>query len=259
MTAEKSTRERRFNTRKQQGQALTENEADLLKHSTDKEKDEFFARITPLLQPLKDYLERRLRIASLFQQIRTPTITSEDLLDRVILEAYKRFETRPKDLTLEMWLYQIATQVADDYVKRAEKRDARRVSYESLRGRELRTLEELAQVSADAEGEPYLAEDMDDSEYEIPEVNPPTTSETPEENLEKKEELELIVNALSSIPRRDLIVFELYAVEGFSADEVSKIMNITPSEVNEIVSRVRRTALSRLGATGTNVPKEKAS
>jgi RNA polymerase sigma factor (sigma-70 family) len=245
--------------RQAQGLALTQNEAHLLRHSTDKNKDEFFRQITPLLQPLKNYIERRLRSAYLFQELRTPIVTSDDLLDDVILEAYRKFETKPKDLTLEMWLYQIANRIVEGYIQRTAPRDARRRSAESLRGRELRTLEELGQVTADTEGEPWLAEDLDDAEYQVPEVSAPTTDETPEERLEKKEQLQMVLDALSDVPQRDLAVFQLHAMEGFSPGEIAKIMNIPPNEVTEIVDRVRKTVLSRLNAAGVDAPKRKAS
>lgn len=254
MSEQKSVNTERFASRRAQSKELSKIEPNLLRNSADRNREDFFQQIVPHIQPLKNYIRRRLKIAYLLAQIQTPTETTGDLVDEIILEAYNNIENRPKNLSLEEWLYQIANRVVETYIKRAEQRDRKRRSYESLGRRELRTLEELEQVTADTEGEPYLTEDLDDGEYELPELDSPVSEETPEEELEKKEQIELILSALANLPRQELTVFQLYAMEGFSPEEIAKIMDISPGEVSRIVRDVRSTVLSRLGD-----PNQKAS
>jgi hypothetical protein len=66
---------------------LREREGRLGKLAAQQKKEEFFNQITPLLQPLKAYIKRRLRVAYLTLQIRKPVYTSDDILDEVILES----------------------------------------------------------------------------------------------------------------------------------------------------------------------------
>jgi hypothetical protein len=46
-------------------------------------KGAFFTQIISLLQPLKSYIKRRLRMTYLEQQILTPRQTTGDILDQV--------------------------------------------------------------------------------------------------------------------------------------------------------------------------------
>jgi DNA-directed RNA polymerase specialized sigma24 family protein len=42
--------------------------------------------------------------------------TSDDLLDEVVLEAYQNFDRRPKELSLEEWLYRLANDAVEHYI-----------------------------------------------------------------------------------------------------------------------------------------------
>jgi DNA-directed RNA polymerase specialized sigma24 family protein len=106
-------------------------------------------------------------------EIRTPLYTSGDLLDEVILHAYQNYEKRPQELSLEQWLYRIANNVLKHYVGQKKTEEAEYKSLERLQAKELRTLEELPEVTADVEGRPWLAEDLDDSEWDVREFMPP--------------------------------------------------------------------------------------
>jgi RNA polymerase sigma factor (sigma-70 family) len=248
------------NARSQQSEALRQKEGQLAalasgqqpqsgKAQTDKvqNKQEFFHEIIPLLSPLKTYIKRRLRIAYLDLQIRTPVYTSDDILDRVVLRAYDSYEKKPPDLTLEQWLYRIANEILENYLRKRHSTDARRRSLETLQQKELSTLEEQP-ITADVEGEPWLPEDLDDGEIPPREFNAPVDEDDPEKQLERDEEVSQIVRALSHVPERDRIVFELFAVEGFSKEEVAKIYDVPPDEVPRIADRVREQLLRELEA-----------
>ena len=222
-------------------------EDELAALARERKRDEFFAKITPLLKPLKNYIKRRLRVAYLDMRIRTPVYASGDILDEVILRAYESYQHKPTSLTLEQWLYQLANQVLESYVNQRASSDARRRSLETLTAKELSTLEE--RPTADAEGEPVLEEDLDDISSHQRDFLPPHDDQTPERIWENKEELEEIIRALARLPERDQLVFELYAREGFSAEEVGQILNIPPAEVRAIADRVREVVLGRLQPT----------
>ena len=83
------------------GEILKEREAELGELASQGKQDEFFREIIPLLKPLRSYIKRRLRIAYLTQQMRTPVLSSVDMLDDAVLEAYEKFNRKPKRLTLE--------------------------------------------------------------------------------------------------------------------------------------------------------------
>jgi RNA polymerase sigma factor (sigma-70 family) len=248
-------RQTRFaGTRPAKKEALRQKEPELQRLVSEGKKDEFFRQIVPLLLSLKSYIKRRLRIAYLSEEIRTPVVTSGDILDDVVLEAYQEYATRPPDLTLEQWLYQIANRTLDRYHGRQQKTQRRRRILETLEQSELGTLEEI-RFTADAEGEPWLPEDLDDSEIQPRDLKVPADRDTPEAQLERKEGLRQLFNALFRIPERDRTVFDLAVIEGFSCGAVAKMSGIPETEVREIVERVKRQLRDRLERqTGLSTP-----
>lgn len=224
--------------REQQGTALRCKEAELGRLAELHNREEFFKQILPLIEPLKDYVKRRLRIVYLDLEVRTPVETTGDILDRVIFKAYAEFRRKPMDLTLEQWLYQLADRILQSYIQRRKRIDARRRSLETLTKTELRTLEES--ITSDAEGEPWLVEDLDDAEIEQREFTPPADTENdPEKELERKEEVDMVLRTLSKVTERDRAIFELVTVEGFSEDVVSRMYRIPADKVRQIVKSVR--------------------
>jgi RNA polymerase sigma factor (sigma-70 family) len=236
--------------RQQQANALQEKQATLGRLAAEHNKEEFFRQIIPFLRPIQDYLKRRLRIAYQDLQIRTPLATSGDLLDEVILEAYENYDRKPPDLSLEQWLYQITNKKVDAYIARQSSTEKRRRSLETLTQTELRTLEEMP-ISADADAEPWLPEDLDDSEIQALDFNPPADTDTPEAELERKERLQIILRALARLPAEDLLVFDLFAIEGLPKESVARIANVpadqVPTTAERVKARVLREVDSQLG------------
>ena len=225
--------------REQQGAALRSKEEELGRLANRQERQEFFQQILPLLDPLKDYVRRRLRIAYLELAVRTPVETTGDILGRVIFKAYRDFGRKPPDLSLEHWLYQLADRVLKSYIQSRKRTEMRRRSLETLTKTELRGLEE--QVTADADAEPWLVEDLDDAEIEQREFMPPADAgNDPETLAELSQEVDIVLQVLSKVPERDRAVFELVVVEGFSEDDVSRMYKIPLDEVRQIVERVRK-------------------
>lgn len=229
----------RIQERERQGQQLGEYDAELGRLAAEKKKEEFFQRITPLLGPLKQYIKRQLRAAYFSQQLRTELYTSGDILDQAILNAYENYDKKPAELTLEEWLYRVANNAVERYVKKRASHEKRRKSLESLRQQELRTLEEVERMTADAEREPYLVEDLDDAELDEREPNPPSDAETPEQELEREQTALQLIASLSAQPEPDRTVFELSVIEGFSKEAVARITGVKADDVPQIANKVR--------------------
>jgi RNA polymerase sigma factor (sigma-70 family) len=225
--------------RLEQGARLRDSESDLQELASRGQRNDFFERVMPLLSPLREYIERRFRIAYLSQLLAETAYTSGDLLDEVVFEAYRNFPKKPKDLSLEQWLYRMANEKLDRYFKRMFARNRRRRSLESLAEKEESTLEE--RLSTDAEGEVMLEEDLPDSEYQLqPEFSPPAYESDPLKTIERREEMQAIMSALARFSQRERMIFELFAVEGFKPDDIAKIANASPEEVKRTLEQVRQ-------------------
>ena len=226
---------------------MRDREVALGKLSAQQHKDEFFQQITPLLQPLQSYIKRRLRIAYLTLQVRTPVYTSGDILDEVLLRAYDNYGKKPETLTLEEWLYQIGNERLEKYFRKRTATEARLEGLEMLQQNELSTLEEIP-FTADADGEVWFLEDLDDSEYQPPAFAPPASQSDPEKQLERKEEVRRLLRAFSRVPEQERIVFELFVVEGFPKEVVARICKIPPNEVPHTAAKVREQVLCEIKA-----------
>jgi RNA polymerase sigma factor (sigma-70 family) len=224
--------------RQRQKQVLSHKEPELRRLAAERNREEFFHQIVPLLGALKGYIKRRLRIAYLTSQIRTPVNTSGDILDETVLQAYRDYVRRPRELSLEQWLYQIANRKLERYISKQKSREARHKSLETLSQAELATLEEMP-ITADTEGEIWLPEDLDDSEYAARNFDTPADGSNPEGELERREKLRQILEALCRLPERDRLVFDLVAIEGFSHDSASKILDVPRDEIRKVVKRAK--------------------
>ena len=234
--------------RSRQREGLRQKEPELQRLAAEKNKKEFFRQILPLLRPLQSYIKRRLRIAYDELEIRTPVATSGDILDEVVLEAYNEYANQPQNLSLEQWLYQIANRKLDNYLSKQKKREKRRASLETLSQSELRTLEEMP-ITADVEGEPWLPEDLDDSEFQPREIKSPADDEAnPEAMLERKEQLQRIFDALCRLPERERLVFDLVVLEGFSKESAAKILGLSGNDVSKLLDRARAQLRAQLEA-----------
>jgi RNA polymerase sigma factor (sigma-70 family) len=213
-------------------------EKELRKLASEGKRDEFFREIIPLLKPLRSYIKRRLRGARLTQRANIPVLSSVDMLDDVVLEAYEKFNRKPKRLTLEQWLYRLANEELVRYVSMRRSTEKRRESLETLTQTELRTLEEMP-ITADADGEVWFPEELDDSEYQALEFLPPAFDDTPEQQLERREQILEIIRTLAKLSERERTVFELHVVEGFSKGAVARISGVSTDEVPRIAEKVK--------------------
>jgi len=65
------------------------------------------------------------------------------------------------------------------------------------------------------------------------------SSDNPEKGFEKTELFELINKAISELPELSKLAIQLREIEGYSTDEIAKIMDTTVGNVRVILSRAR--------------------
>jgi len=141
--------------------------------------------------------------------------------------------------------YRIANEILERYLAKRKSTEARRESLETLTQAELRSLEEP--ITADAEGEVVLVEDLDDIEYHQRDFVPPAHYQSdPLAELEREEEALQILQALSRLQERERVVFELFVIEGFSKEAVAKIYHIPPDEVPRMADKVKAQVLREI-------------
>jgi RNA polymerase sigma factor (sigma-70 family) len=159
-------------------------------------------------------------------------------------------------LTLEQWLYRLANEELDRYVSKGRPTEKRRKNLETLTQTELRTLEQMP-ITADADGEVWFPEELDDSEYQALEFLPPAFDDTPEQQLERREQIVEIIRTLAKLSERERTVFELYVVEGFSKGAVARISGVPTDQVPRIAEKVKEHIRLAIGESGIEGKKRK--
>jgi RNA polymerase sigma factor (sigma-70 family) len=94
-------------------------------------------------------------------------------------------------------------------------------------------------ITADADGEVWFPEELDDSECQALEFLPPAFDDTSEQQLERREQILEIIRTLAKLSERERTVFELYVVEGFSKGAVARISGVPTDEVPRIAEKVK--------------------
>jgi len=74
----------------------------------------------------------------------------------------------------------------------------------------------------------------------------PADVELPDEALNKKEQKEILLEAINSLDERDRLIITLYYYENLNYKEISEVLNITVSRVSQVHSRILKELKEKL-------------
>ncbi len=74
----------------------------------------------------------------------------------------------------------------------------------------------------------------------------PADVELPDEALNKKEQKEILLEAINSLEERDRLIITLYYYENLNYKEISEVLNITVSRVSQVHSRILKELKEKL-------------
>ncbi len=219
---------------------------ELKKAKTSKNTLRFQKLINKMLPALRTYVARRLNLAHSTGLIDKYGISPEEVIDMVYLTVYDRYEQNQKNIPdLETWVYQVVDEVLDDQLKEKAFEADHLVYLQKIEDLELSGLEE--KFSTDAEGELIMDEDLDDISYQQRLYNPADfiqdteTLESIEFQLSEYDKIKLhdeIQRQLISFAEEDRTIFDLFWIVGLSMKQISKIKNISVSQVEDTLKRV---------------------
>lgn len=185
------------------------------------EKEEIARSINQSLDRLENYIRRELYREVLVENLPPGLIEPQAILDEVFVEASSSSGSKPDNWTVEQWLFQIAR---DKLQKRVEEVEA---------CRDQPHVEEAAESLERWYDEPLNFYQPD----EVLKVGDllPDSSSTPEELLAQHEQEEQLQKAIAHLPESIRESFVLFALEGFSSDEIAMITSRSPEKVLEEV------------------------
>lgn len=200
-------------------------------------KKEFTQRLLPLLTKIRRYLKRFLDFAILNKVIKRGDLEVDDLLDEMVANAYDNYAQKPKQQTLERWLYVLADQVLQKYLSQEYILNETTVDFP-----EEKIKDEIFQITVDAEGQPQLLEDMYQpildksgdlsSEFE---VNMDIFSQK-NKNLSKK-----MIKALNHLSPYNRSILEMYILEELSYQDIASIKGIKLQHVKQSIKKSLKT------------------
>ncbi len=194
--------------------------------------DAFFDLLRPLLGTLRDHARRELRIAELEGTLLEGQATTDDLIDEVLVRAWRRFKDRPRPLPLDLWLIGLLHEVLGEWSEGVAAEHGERPRQPESKEEE----EWFATL--------FGAEEPPDWEDLLPahEADPASRSEADEERAQ-------VLTLLSRLPRAQRRAFALRVLEGYEPDEIAQIQGRPESDVLADIEAARRALEAALRGT----------
>ncbi len=141
---------------------------------------------------------------------------AEDLTQDVFIEVYRSIKNFRGESKLSTWIYRIAVTKSLDYLK-AQKRK-KRFAY-------------LKSIFGDEELEKQL---------------PMNNVTNPDTILENKNRIEILMNALSTLPESQRVAFTLSKYDELSYKEIAEILGTTIPSVESLIHRAKKNLKKKL-------------
>ncbi len=177
------------------------------------------------LARLERFVERELYFRETSEQIESDSISKEEVIDEAIAHALGDGGDKPERLALEPWLYRLAVRAIDEMSRRDHDGNSNVHLEDSARKRNVKASDE-AELQFHQPDEAILGES----------VVADRRVSTPEQIASSDEMLRLVEAALRGTDRSAREAFILYAVEGFTHDEIAVITDRKLEEVRASVS-----------------------
>jgi RNA polymerase sigma factor (sigma-70 family) len=208
-------------------------------------RDDFFKRLRPHLEFLRDYARRELHLLEENKLLHRGEATVDDLLDEVLVMAWERFAERPRHLSLDLWLTDLLLDALEQWIKEEPRPH---VSLEEKADNVL-PLDKLEEETK--EEEEWWAKLIGDEEaLTLGDLVPGSDGTEIWDELEAKEQRERLLSLLGELPALQRQAFQMYALEGYGLAEIARLQDRPESEVKADVEAARQTLRERLLASG---------
>lgn len=192
------------------------------------------------LARLEQFIDRELRYREANGHNIANVVTREEVLDEVVATALSEIDKKPADLNVERWMYRLALEAI------------RRVAHSN---REHIPTDGTVNIDGSAEiqnvsgsDESLLQFHQPDAQLHQEDVIPEHTYGSPEDLAFNDELVEQIERALRSSASEDRQAMMLFALEGFSVEEVAHVTDRTPDQVRASIEKGRNLLKQKLPA-----------
>lgn len=180
------------------------------------------------LSQLRRFVERELGFRINNGQLRLEQITPEEVMDEAIASALDLRTERPEKVTLEPWLYLLSRAAVDRLANQTRSEESRVALESSVRG-------EQATGSDETVLQFHHPDEMLTNENLIPDGR----AATPEDIAASDEVVAMVEGALRHARHQDREAFILFALEGFTVQEIAIITSRKQEEVHSSIAVAR--------------------
>ena len=178
---------------------------------------------------LSRFVERELRYRENLGLIRHDQVTADEVIDEAVANALDNGEDKPELVSLQPWLFRLARHAIDQVARRNEGEQVSQVPLDhAYRQTDIHNADEL-QMQFHQPDEAVANQDLI-ADYRVA---------TPEASAAGDEMITMVEYALLGSKPEDREAFLLYAVEGFTPDEISVITSKPVEQVRTSVATAR--------------------
>ena len=199
------------------------------------------------LEPLWNRARREIAILLATGDLDPSRADVADVLDAAVVRAIEEWAERPREVSLELWLWSL---VRDEILRLVD---------ESRRRRAARALEEDVpetpeEVEVSTLGDEILDFWQPDEDLRLEDVVDDPSLPEPDEIAERRELGRVAIRILAGLPREWREAFLLYAADGRSPEEISWLTGQSVEEVRQNIREARSFLRARLLESGRAVP-----
>jgi RNA polymerase sigma factor (sigma-70 family) len=187
------------------------------------------AYVNANLRRLRLFVEREISFRENSGDLEPDALSWEEVVDEAVARALDDNIEKPDPIGLEPWLYRLAIRSLDDFEAKLAHTNQVDLNGPHRRGNPHARDEARLQFYQPDEAITRDSAIADDRLW------------TPEQIAYSDEMISLIQFALRKASRRDREAFILFAIEGFSLEEISSIVDRTPDKVRQSVEKARET------------------
>jgi len=180
------------------------------------------------LPRLNRFIDRELRYREAIGMLQPNLVTREEVVDEAIATALSGEEHRPDKVSVERWLYGLALKAISSVAERNSD-ESGTVHLELPAGR--------ANVSGTDDA--YLQFHQPDDKLSREDILPNPDISTPEAVALSDEFIDQVQRALTGAPPEQREAFTLFAIEGFTIDEIAQVSKRDAGEVKKSIRAAR--------------------
>jgi len=204
--------------------------------SEQQNRETFFAAATRHLNELYEFVRRQLAYFEASGDLAPGEITApEDVIDAVLVRAYREFVKAPGERDIGKWLMELANEHLQREVRRLQTERRRHLPIEKDIP-EVPPAEEVKTL-----GEEILDFYQPDEDLKLEDIFPEYDVSTPEDFVAAEEELVQCVNAaLAAMPEEQRKAFNLHHREGLTLEELGEVLDKNTAEIEDLLEYTRR-------------------